>query len=145
MASPALLLLLFLSSSTSPLPTERPTGAEEAHHAPSHPDHILASFFKTFSEPAAKSDPKPEPQLLEPLGYNEGVEGEVARAQDRSDTTKAIERDEQKYGLWLAITSFIAYLEGEGVKEEFFCLFVDTKVMKVREPGPACRCWCATP
>lgn len=118
MASPALLLLLFLSSSTSPLPTERPTGAEEPHHAPSHPDHILASFFKTF-EPAAKSDPKPEPQLLELLGYDEGVEGEVARAQDRSDTTvggeglvpvpKAMARADPS-GLWLAITGLITFL-----------------------------------
>ena len=136
MASPALLLLLLLPFA-APLPADRHAEPEEPQDAAYHPDHILASFFKGFGEPAATSEPKPGPQLLDPLVYDEykwGEAGEVARAEDRSDTTmeeegmvpvpRATGRSDPT-GLWLAITGLITFLlkkKVRGVKEDFVCL-----------------------
>ena len=119
MASPALLLLLLLPSA-APLPADRHAEPEEPQDAAYHPDHILASFFKGFGEPAAKSEPKPGPELLDPLGYDGYKQGEEARAQDRSDTTTEEEEGmvpvpratgrSDPTGLWLAITGLITFL-----------------------------------
>jgi len=115
MASPALLLLLLLPSA-APLPADRHAEPEEPQDAAYHPDHILASFFKGFGEPAAKSEPKPGPEL----GYDGYKQGEEARAQDRSDTTTEEEEGmvpvpratgrSDPTGLWLAITGLITFL-----------------------------------
>jgi len=115
MASPALLLLLLLPSA-APLPADRHAEPQEPQDAAYHPDHILASFFKGFGEPAAKSEPKPGPEL----GYDGYKQGEEARAQDRSDTTTEEEEGmvpvpratgrSDPTGLWLAITGLITFL-----------------------------------